>query len=210
MLKIWGRTSSSNVMKLLWLCEELGIPFDRVDAGGTFGRTQEAAYLAMNPNAKVPTIEEPDGYSLWESNSICRYLVATRSPGHAMLPDDPRARGKVERWMDWQLGHLNPPMTTLFIGLVRTPEAQRDPAAIAAARGEAEGLWAMVDAELLTNGNRFVCGEALSLADVALGPYLHRWLNLPIPRRPMLALEEWHARLCERPGYMRHIAVPLA
>jgi glutathione S-transferase len=208
MLKIWGRASSSNVMKVLWVCEELGIPHQRVDAGGTFGVTKEPAYLAMNPNAKVPTIEEPDGFSLFESNSICRYLVDTRAPGHAMHPAEPKARALVERWMDWQLGHIGPPMTTLFISLIRTPEDKRDTKAIAAARDEAEGLWGMVDSAVAESD--FVAGPAPTLADVVLGPQIHRWLSLPIPRRPMPKLEAWYGRLTQRPGYMRHMAVPLS
>ncbi len=100
MLKVWGRANSSNIMKVLWLCDELGIAYERVDAGGDFGKTREPFYLAMNPNSRVPTVEEPDGYTLWESNSILRYLTASRAPGHAVHPTDPRARGNVERWMD--------------------------------------------------------------------------------------------------------------
>ena len=126
MLKIWGRANSSNVMKVLWLCDELGIAYEREDAGGAFGKTREPFYLAMNPNSRVPVIEEPDGYTLWESNSILRYLVASRAPGHAAHPADPRARGDVERWMDWQLATMGPPMTVLFWTFVRTPEEKRD------------------------------------------------------------------------------------
>ncbi len=111
MLKIWGRSSSSNVMKVLWLCEELGLPFERIDAGGAFGRTKEPDYLAKNPNALVPTLEEEDGFVLWESNSILRYLCNTRPGGAALYPQAPRERADVERWMDWQLSAVNAPMT---------------------------------------------------------------------------------------------------
>lgn len=208
MLKIWGRASSSNVMKLLWLCEELGIPYNRVDAGGAFGRTREAAYLAMNPNARVPTIEEPDGFTLWESNAICRYLVATHAPGHPLHPSEPRSRARVERWMDWQLGHLNAPMTTIFFTYVRTPEDQRNWPATNAARDEAEALWDIVEGALADGP--FLGGAELSLADIALGPYAHRWLALPITRKPQPRLAAWHARLMARPGFTRHVAVPLA
>lgn len=208
MLKIWGRASSSNVMKVLWVCEELGIPHERIDAGGDFGGTREAGYLAMNPNAKVPTIVEPDGFTLFESNSICRYLVATRAPGHALHPSEPRARALVERWMDWQLAHLGPPMTALFIGLIRTPEARRDGKAIATARDEAEQLWGMVDSAVAGGG--FVAGPEPTLADVALGPQIHRWLSLPIARPSMPALEAWYGRLRQRPGYLTHMVVLLS
>lgn len=208
MLKIWGRASSSNIMKLLWLAEELGIPYSRVDAGGAFGRTREAAYLAMNPNARVPTIEEPDGFTLWESNAICRYLVASRAPGHPLHPTEPRARALIERWMDWQLGHLTGPMTTVFFTYVRIPEDQRNWPATHAARDEAEALWDIVDGAL--GEAAFLGGPELSLADIALGPYLQRWLTLPITRRPQPRLLAWHGRLLERPGFARHVAVPLA
>jgi glutathione S-transferase len=207
MLRIWGRANSSNVMKLLWLCEELGVPFERTDAGGAFGRTREPAFLAMNPNARVPVIEEADGFTLWESNTICRYLVATRAPGHAMHPAEPRARARIERWMDWQLAHLNAPMTVVFFTYIRTPEEQRDWPATERARAEAEALWDMVEGAL---SEAYLCGAEPTLAEVALGPYLHRWLNLPIARRPQPRLEAWYRRLCQRPGFARHVAVPMS
>jgi glutathione S-transferase len=207
MLKLWGRTSSSNVMKVLWLCEELSIPHERIDAGGEYGRTTEPFYLAMNPNSRVPTIEEPDGYSLWESNSILRYLVATRAPGDPMHPAAPKQRADVERWMDWQLAMLGGPMTVVFFTYVRTPEAQRDMVATAKARDEAEALWAMVDRQL--QGRQYVAG-GFSLADIVLGPYIHRWFAMPIARAPMPNLERWYARLlAEHPGFGKHVAVPL-
>jgi glutathione S-transferase len=208
MLKVWGRVNSSNVMKVLWLCDELGIAYERVDAGGAFGKTREPFYLAMNPNSRVPTIEEPDGYTLWESNSILRYLVASRAPGHAVHPTDPRARGDVERWMDWQLATLSPSMNPLFWTYVRTPEGQRDHAAAARARDEAEEQWGILDRRL--GGRDYVAG-GFSLADIVLGPFLHRWFELPVARRAMPELEAYRARLHERhAGYRTHVAVPMS
>jgi len=209
MLKIWGRTSSSNVMKVLWLCDELAIPCERVDAGGAFGVTQEPFYLAMNPNARVPTIADGAGFSLWESNAICRYLANDRAPGHAIYPAAPKPRALVERWMDWQLASLAAPMTTVFFTYVRTPEPARDMAATAKARDEAEALWRIVDAQL--GAGPYLCGDAPTLADIALGPYLHRWFALPIARAELPALRRWHDRLLERhEGFRAHVAVPLS
>ncbi len=207
MLKIWGRASSSNVMKVVWLCEELSIPFERVDVGGEFGRTKEAFYLAMNPNSRVPTIEEADGYTLWESNSILRYLVATRAPGHAIHPTAPAARGRVERWMDWQLASLGGPMTPLFFTYVRIPEPKRDYAAAAKALEEASALWSIVDRQL---GDAEYVEGGFSLADIVLGPYLHRWFALPITRPDLPRLRAWYDRLQEKhPGFARHVAVEM-
>jgi glutathione S-transferase len=209
MLTIWGRTSSSNVMKLLWLCEELAIPHERREAGGSFGVTREPFFLALNPNAKVPTIEDGEGFALWESNTICRYLANSRAPAHPIYPAAAPARALVERWMDWQLSALGGPMTTIFFTHVRTPAAERDLPAAARAQAEAEALWRIVEAQLGTNP--YLCGNALTLADIALGPYLHRWFALPIVRPDLPALAAWYARLgADHAGFRTHVAVPLS
>ena len=207
MLKLWGRASSSNVMKVLWLCEELGIPYERIDAGGEYGRTTEPFYLAMNPNSRVPTIEEDDGFTLWESNSILRYLVASRAAGDPLHPAEPKARAGVERWMDWQLGSVNGAMTPLFLGLVRTPEAKRDQSVLDRAREEAQALWGILDRQLA--GRDYVAGR-FSLADIALGPYVHRWFALPLERAPLANLEAWYGRLkANHAGFTSHVAVAM-
>lgn len=208
MLRIWGRTNSSNVMKVLWLCDELGLPFERIDAGGAFGKTKEPAYLSMNPNGLVPTIEEEDGFTLWESNSILRYLCATRAPENPLYPSAARARADVERWMDWQISALNAPMTKVFFTYVRIPEPERDWPGTEKARNDAERLWRMLEARL--SGQPFVCGEALTLADIALGIYVHRWFALPIERADLPGLRAWYDRLLARPGYTTHVAQPLS
>ena len=208
MLTIWGRTNSSNVMKVLWLCEELGIEFNRIDAGGKFGRTRDPDYLAKNPNALVPTIEEPDGFTLWESNAILRYLARSRASGNPIYPADLRLAADCDRWMDWQGTTLNRPMTTVFFTHVRTPEAERDWPATRKAEAESGALWAMLDAHLGTKS--FITGETLTLADIALGIYVHRWFTMPVDRPPLPALRRWYDRLLERPGYQKHAAGPLS
>ncbi len=132
MLKIWGRTTSSNVQKVLWCCGELGLEYERVDLGGPFGGNQDPEYLAMNPNGRVPTVKDGD-LIMWESNTICRYLCATHD-GDRLYPKAPEARTDVERWMDWQLSSIGPPMGALLFGLIRTKPEQRDHSAIEAAR----------------------------------------------------------------------------
>jgi glutathione S-transferase len=207
MLKIWGRASSSNVMKVLWLCEELGVPYERIDAGGSFGRTKDPDYVAKNPNSLVPTLEEPDGFTLWESNSILRYLCNTRPNGAAFYPQDARERADVEHWMDWQLSAVNAPMTTVFFTYVRTPEKERDMAATAKARDAAERLWGILDARL--KGRDFIAGRAPTLADIALGIYVNRWFQLPIERAKLANLRAWYERLGQRQGYRKHVMVPM-
>ena len=89
MLKIWGRNTSINVQKVMWAIGELRLPHERIDVGGAFGRTKDPFYLAMNPNSLVPTLEEDDGFTLWESNSIVRYLAAKHGAG-TLEPADPQ------------------------------------------------------------------------------------------------------------------------
>ena len=98
MLRIWGRRNSINVQKVLWCCGELGLDYERIDAGGVFGLTRDPEYLALNPNGLVPTISD-DGFVLWESNAIVRYLAARHGSG-TLWPEDLRERADAERWMD--------------------------------------------------------------------------------------------------------------
>ena len=180
MRKLWGRASSSNVMKVLWTLDELGLPYDRIDAGGAFGKTKDAGYRAMNPMGLVPTLQEDDGWSAWESNTICRYLCNAHAPDSPLYPREPRARAAVETWMDWQLGHVTAPMVTIFFTHVRIPEPERDWKAEAKAREDAGRLWKIVDSKVA--GRRFLCGDEVTLADIALGCWVHRWHALPIER----------------------------
>jgi glutathione S-transferase len=207
MITVWGRASSVNVMKVLWLLDELAIPFQRIDAGGAFGRTRDAEYAAMNPNATVPTLVMPHGYTLWESHAILRYLSRMQPGGNAFYPEAPEARADAERWMDWTLASLNEPMRVIFWTLVRTPEAERDLSAAAKARDAAERLWRIVDAQLA--GREFVAGR-FGVADMALGGFLHRWFALPVERPELANLRGWYDRLLERTAYRTHVAVPLS
>src|SRR5689334_17439097 len=181
MLTIWGRANSSNVQKVLWCCDELGVRFQRIDAGRSFGRTDAPEYRAMNPNGLVPTVQDGDAI-IWESNTILRYLATTRG-GARLYPNEPYARSLVERWMDWQLAHVTAPMTTLIFALYRTPPEQQDATVIEAARLRAEELFATLDGVLAHH--EYVAGSAFSLADIALGIFGYRWLNVPVRRPPM-------------------------
>src|SRR5881392_1900785 len=132
MLKVWGRNTSSNVQKTLWALAEMNIPFERIDVGGAFGRTTEPSYLAMNPNSLVPTLEEEDGFTLWESNSVVRYLAGKH--GGTLEPKELKVRAKASQWMDWQLSVMGPAITPVFWGLIRTLPEKRDQGAIDAGK----------------------------------------------------------------------------
>lgn len=206
MVKVWGRTNSSNVMKVLWLLDELGVPFQRIDAGGAFGRTATAEYRAMNPLGQVPALED-DGYALFESNAILRYVCNAHAPASPIYPAAPRPRGLVDAWLDMQQTTLNRPQSIVFTGLVRTPPEQRDHAAISAAVAEAGQTWAMLDAKLV--GQPFLMGADLTLVDIAFGVHAHRWFGMPIARPDSPNLHAWYARLLQRPAYAAHVAQPI-
>ena len=206
MLKIWGRATSSNVQKVLWCCAELDLRFERVDVGGPFGGNSDPEYLRLNPNGLVPTVKDGD-LIMWESNTICRYLASTRSGGERIYPRDPGARTHVERWMDWQLAVIGPPMGQLLFGLIRSTPETRDQAAIEAARRRALAGWTIVEDEV--KERPFLAGDQLSLAEIVLGTQIYRWFTFSIERPELPNLRRWYDRMRERPGFKAHIEVPI-
>ena len=205
MLKIWGRATSSNVQKVLWCCAELEIPFERVDLGGPFGGNRDPEYLGMNPNCLVPTVKD-GGLVMWESNTICRYLAATRN-GERLYPRDPAGRTHVERWMDWQLAVIGGPMGQLLFGLVRSTPETRDAGAIEAARRRALTAWTIVDDAV--KDQPYLAGSELSLAEIVLGTQIYRWFAFPIERPELANLRAWYDRLRQRPAFKEHIGIPI-
>jgi glutathione S-transferase len=204
---LWGRATSSNVMKVIWLLEELNLPYDRIDVGGAFGKTDTPEYRAMNPTGLVPTLQE-DQFTLWESNAILRYICAAHAPDSPLWPREPHARANVDRWMDAQQTVLNRSMTVLFWGLVRTPPDKRDDAAIKQAVVDTARVWHMVSAQLAHHP--YLAGDALTLADFPWGPHLHRWFSMKFDRPEVPHLRAWYDRLLQRPAYKAHLAGPVA
>ncbi len=206
MLKILGRKTSSNVMQVLWLCDELGIEFDQVDIGGPFGGNKQPAYLAKNPNGLVPTIED-DGFVLWESNAITRYLASKYGAGSTIWPDDLKIRAEADKWMDWQVSTITATMKPIFFNLVRKPEAERDMAAVAAGFKRGNEVWGIVDRHLADRN--FVAGAHLTIGDMPIAIHAFRWFTLAKERAAMPNLEAWYERLQQRPAYRKHCMNPL-
>jgi len=205
MLKIWGRNTSVNVQKVMWAVGELGLAHERMDVGGSFGKNNEAPYLAMNPNGLVPTLEE-DGFVLWESNAIVRYLAAKYGAG-TLEPADARARARANSWMDWQLTVAHPPLTPVFLGLVRTPPEKRDHAAIEAGKVKTIAAMKILDAQLATSP--FVAGDTLSMGDIPVALMAYRFRRLVPERPPLDHLERWFAAIEQRPAFKEHVlAIP--
>jgi glutathione S-transferase len=201
MLTVLGRTNSSNVQKVLWCLEELGVPYRREDVGGAFGRNRDAGYLAMNPNGLIPTVVD-DGRVLWESNTILRYLAASYDTGEFWEPD-PGRRADGEKWMDWQLTVLRAPMSPLFKQLVRVPAGERDPAVVERSLKDAARAFSILDGALARSP--WLGGERFTVADIPCGVLAYRWMNLPIERPALPALADWYARLAERAAYRHQV-----
>ena len=206
MLKIWGRNTSSNVQKVLWACEELSLAYDRVDVGGPFGGLDKPDYVARNPNKRIPTIDD-DGYILWESNVIVRYLAA-RHGAEALWPTEPRARAACDQWMEWQQTTLAGDAVVLVVQLVRTPADKRDMAAVEMARQKAEANWAIVDHRLASNP--YLGGKQFTVGDIPLGVWAWRRYQLPIQRSNLPNVDAWYQRLQQRAAYRKSVMNPLA
>lgn len=202
MLTIWGRLNSHNVKKVAWFAEELAIPYVRHDVGGAFGMSD--AYLAMNPNALIPTIED-DGFVLWESNTILRYLAA-RHGGEQWWPGDPKARALADRWMDWQIDFAEV-QRDAFVNLVRRSEAERDTAAVARAAERAGTKMQLLDRHLATTP--WLSGDDFGIGDIPMGVYAHTWFSLAIERPDTPHVTAWYQRLQVRDGYASLVMIPL-
>jgi glutathione S-transferase len=207
MLTIFGRTNSVNVQKVLWCLAELGVPYERIDAGLQFGKNKEPWYLALNPNGRVPLLKDGD-FTLWESNTIVRYLAAKHGFGD-LCPASLETRAHAERWMDWQLSTLIRPVSTVFQTLFRTPAPARDMAAVAHNAAEANAAVGLLDGHLKTQP--YVAGAAFSMGDIPVGAVVHRWLAIPDIERPAFrAIAAWQARLADRPAFRAQVMLPLS
>jgi glutathione S-transferase len=206
-LRLLGRKTSANVQKVLWCLDELKIPFTREDFGGEFGGNRTPEFLKLNPNGVVPTLIDGEAV-IWESNTILRY-IANRFGPTLLYPLDPVLRADCERWMDWQLGTLNLCMTPLYVSLIRTPPERRDRTALEENSGRASALFLLLDTAL--QDRRFIAGDTLTLADIALGAFGYRWVHLDENRAALMPhLKTWMNRLADRPAFRKHVAIGLA
>lgn len=206
MLRIWGNADSVNVQKVLWCCEELGLGHERINAGRHFGVVDTPAFLALNPNGLVPTIDD-DGFVVWESGAILRYLAARHGAG-TLWPLDVRARADADRWVDWSNSTLWPSLVPLFRAFYRTPADRRDDAQVERDWQEALSVLRVLDAQLARQP--WAGGECFTMADIALGCPAWRWFAMPIERPVLPSLQRWFVALTSRSAYARVVMLPLS
>ena len=206
MLKVWGRVNSINVQKVLWALEELRVPYERVDAGMAFGVVNDPFYVKINPNSRVPTIDD-DGFVLWESNAIVRYLAAKHGAG-SLCPSDPRQRADSDRWMDWASNHIGPAITPVFWGLIRTPPDKRNMAQIEAEADKLAQQFGVLEQGL--DGKAYVAGSDFTMGDIVIGVNVYRWYALDVKHPSLPRLEAYYERLKQRPPFQKHVMRPLS
>lgn len=205
-MKVWGRPNSINVQKVLWCCGELGLSPQHIVVGGEFGGTQDPDYVAMNPNRLVPTLED-DGFVLWESNVIVRYLSQKFGAG-GLCPQDIRHRFDCERWMDWEATTLWPALRPVFIGLIRTPKEKLDPETQKRDNAKCVAVLTLLDEKL--SDRRFIGGDFFSMADIPIGASVYRWYALDIAHPRLPNLRRWYGALTERPAFRSEVMLPLS
>jgi len=198
MLTILGRTSSINVRKVLWLCDELALDYLREEWGDGFQSTHSPEFMALNPNAMVPVLKDDD-LVIWESNAILRYL-ANAYGGEWLYPIHPQSRAPIDQWMDWQSTELNTSWRYAFMSLVRHTPAHQHPRLLAAACKGWSHTMSILNQQLEKTG-RYVAGRNFTLADIPIGLAVNRWFETPLDHPDYPAVRHYYERLTERHGY---------
>ena len=201
MIEIWGRKNSSNVIPVMWTLAELGISHKRINAGGSFGGVDSESYATLNPNRLVPTMDD-NGFVLWESNAIIRYLCRQYAYG-SLCPDNPLEAALADQWMGWYKSSVMPKIHPVFWGLIRVPLEQRD-----LVEGAREIIKTLKILDNHLDGKTYVLGDRFTMADIPLGASMYRYYNLDIEHGSFHNIESWYGSLCQRPAYGDHAMNP--
>lgn len=201
MMKVLGRTTSINVRKVLWALDELGWPYVREDWGLPLRDPKVPEFLKLNPNGQVPVLLDGD-IVLWESNAILIHLAWTSG---RLLPNDTARRAEALQWLVWQASELNPAWSYAVMALIRRTPGYDDPARISASMEQWTTKMRILEAQL--SGADFVVGDEFSIADIALGLSVHRWMMTPCDKPALRAVTAYHDRLRQRPAGARWLAV---
>jgi len=217
MIKLWGRPSSGRTQKVLWTLAEIGIDFEFILASAEMGRGGHVSkgnkpfgvvdtpeYRAKNPNGRVPTIED-DGFVLWESNSIVRYLAMQYAPD-LLYGSDIRTFASASRWLDWENNELLPPQHDMAMHVIRLAADQRDPLVLQKACKKFERALQIADDQLART--RFITSDRFTYGDIALGLRVHRWHVLGLAREVPPHIARWYAEIKARPAFNKWTADP--
>jgi glutathione S-transferase len=201
MLKIWGNNHSSCVQKVLWCAEEAGLPYELINAGGSYGGLDAPEYVKLNPNRLIPTIDD-DGYVLWESGAILCYLASRYGAG-SLYPTDHHARGEAYRWVLWQTGTVRAAIMLLYVQWRVWKPAYRHLEELERYRRGMEPIWRIVDNHL--RDRPYLAGQSFSMGDIAMGIMAHWWYTFPIDHFSLPHMRDWHARLLQRDAFQKTV-----
>jgi glutathione S-transferase len=204
-MKLYDFAFSPNSRKVRAVGYELGLTFEHVPIDLIKGEQRAPAFLAKNPNGRVPVLEDGD-LVLWESNAILLYL-ATKYPGPVpLVPANPRDRAEVDRWAAWQLAHLSPATSKVaFERIVKkvTNQGAPDQAQIDAGTAEFAKLSAILDASL---GDKEYLAGRLSIADFALAAPYSIAPACGLDVTPYKKVNAWLGRVLARDSMRRALA----
>jgi len=200
MLKILGRITSINVRKVIWTLDEMGVEYEREDWGKPIRDPNVPEFLKLNPNATVPVMIE-EGFVLWESGAILRYLADRHRSG--LWPTNPGERARVDQWLTWQGTELNPAWVYAVFALLRKNPAYADAKEIASSIDKWTKAMRILEGQLQHSGE-YVSG-AFSLADISLALSTHRWMSTPFERPSLPAVEAHYARMKQRPAGKKYM-----
>ncbi|GHG70786.1 glutathione S-transferase family protein [Comamonas sp. JC664] len=201
-MKLYFHPLSGNSRRVLLVAAHLDIPLERIVVDLTTGKQREASYLGINPNGRVPVLDD-GGFVLWESRAIMVYL-AEKTPGQTLLPTDAQGRADVNRWLFWCSAHMAPANTVLvqenFVKQ-RTGRGPPDPAEVA--RGEAlvAQTAPVLDSHLA--GRMWVSQERLTLADLSLAASFALAGPARLPLEGYANLRAWLGRVQELEAWQR-------
>lgn len=204
MIRIWGRASAFNLQKAYWALLETGQSHERIDAGGDFGGLEAPDFLARNPNGRIPVIDD-DGFVLWESQAIVRYLADKHAP--KLIPDSVQGRALAAQWMDWSQTTLQPAFMDLFWGGVRMPKEKQSADFVAKSLQRTLTAFSILEEALSTSA--FLAGDRFSVGDIPAGTHLYRFFEMDDIDRPALPhVSAWYEQLRDRPAYQKAVMVP--
>jgi glutathione S-transferase len=202
MIVVYGRANSSNVQKVLWLFDEFGFAFERIDRGGKFGGNDDPDYRALNPNGLVPTVVDGD-LVLWESHAILRHYVR-QNPAAGLFPSDAAGAARTDMLLDWNISTLWPPLRVAYIAVEREGK-ERASAEVQQALDKVEGPFAILQGLLADRD--YVGGTGFGIGDIPLAISLSRWLFLGSDLAAWPAVEAWYARCAARPAFAKRVVV---
>ena len=202
MLKIYHAKNTRSV-RVVWLCEELGIPYELKVLNFSPDDLQSPDYLAIHPLGKVPAIDD-DGLVLNESGAISQYLLEKFGKGRLEPKPGSTDRGKYLHWFHFAEATFMVPLGNIAQHSFIRPEDRRIPQVAAEAVESAKKMLGILDKELA--GKEFICGKDFTAADIMLGYALLLCKMFGLLTDDYKNVGAYFERLASRPAFQKATA----